>query len=357
VEEKMQIVKAEVTPVELKLRQPVRMAGLPDISQVTAVFIRLETRQGQNAWGCTVAHAGLTGELPQDVIRACRECAALVPDLHPLNIEYSLGELAARVKALPSAMCAFDVAFHDLLGLEAGIPLYRILGGYRDRIQTSVTIPIGPVNESVALANKRANQGFRILKIKGGLDPEEDVRRVQAIHRALPNHTLRLDADGGYTLPQALDVARALDGVLEMVEQPTPAGDLDALCQVKEHGRVRVLADQSVREPGSALRLASEGAAHGLSIKLVTCGGLLGGRQIDSIARAAKLTTMVSCFIEPSLLISAGLSLALSSPNVAYGDLDGCLDLVNDPTMAGFKLEDGWLIAAEVPGLGYTVEF
>ncbi len=352
----MQIVKAEVTPVELNLRHAVRMAGLPEIDRVTSVFVRLETRQGQNAWGCTIAHPGLTGEKPEEVIHLCRECASLAPDLHPMNIEYSLGELSSRLRVTPSVLCAFDLAFHDLLSLEAGMPLYRILGGYRNRIQTSVTIPIGPVTENVAAARERARQGFRILKIKGGLDPEEDVRRVQAIHTALPNHLLRLDADGGYTVQQALDVARALKDVVEMLEQPTPAGDLTGLRQVKKFSPVRVLADQSLREPATALKLAADPCVDGFSIKLVTCGGLRNAAQIDAIARAARLTTMISCFIEPALLVGAGLSLALSSPSVAYGDLDGNLDLLNDPSNACFKLEDGWLVAAEVPGLGYSVE-
>lgn len=352
----MQITKAEVTPVNLKLRHPVRMAGLPAIDRVTSVFVRLETRQGQNAWGCTIAHADLTGESPQDVIQACEECAALAPDLHPTNIEFSLAELASRAQVSPSALCAFDLAFHDLLSLAAKMPLYSLLGGYRNRIQTSVTIPIASVNRNVKLACERANQGFRMLKIKGGLDPEGDVRRVQAINSALPHHVLRLDADGGYSVQQALEVARALEDVLEMLEQPTPAGDLAALRRVKQTSPVPILADQSLRGPASALELSAGGMVDGLSIKLVTCGGLGHARQIDTIARAAKITTMVSCFIEPALLISAGLSLALSSPNVAYCDLDGHLDLTNDPSRAGFKLEDGWLIATDVPGLGYTVD-
>ncbi len=352
----MQITKAEVIPVELQLTKPTRMAGAPDIRQVTAVFVRLETRQGQSGWGCTVAHPDMTGEKPQTVIRDCQECANLAPDLHPINIEYSLDELTRRARASASVLCALDLAFHDLLCQAAGMPLYRILGGYRSRIQTSATVPIGPVAESVDLAEQRASHGFRMLKIKGGLDPDEDVKRVQAIHQALPNHILRLDADAGYTVQQALDVARALENILEMLEQPTPAGDLAALRQVKELSPVPILADQSVKGPASALELATQRAADGLTIKLATCGGLRCARQVDAIARAARMATMVGCYVEPALLIAAGLGLALSSPNVRYGDLDGYLDLGNDPSQAGFTLQDGWLVASEITGLGYTVE-
>ena len=140
-----------------------------------------------------------------------------------------------------------------------------------------------------------------------------------------------------------------------MLEQPTPANDLAALRQVTAHSSIPVLADQSVSGPASALELAANHRANGLSIKLAACGGLQGARQIDAIARAAQMAAMVSCYIEPALLIAAGLSLALSSPNVRYGDLDGCLDLANDPSQAGFQFKDGWLVATDVVGLGYTV--
>jgi L-alanine-DL-glutamate epimerase-like enolase superfamily enzyme len=141
-----------------------------------------------------------------------------------------------------------------------------------------------------------------------------------------------------------------------MLEQPTPAADLDALSQVTGHSRVPILADESLMGPPSALEIASRHAAHGMIIKLATCGGLGCARQVDAIARAAHLDTMVGCINEPALLIAAGLGLALSSPNVRYGDLDGHFDLVDDPTVPGFLFEDGWLIATDVPGLGCTVK-
>ena len=351
----MQITKAEVTPVELRLKRPVRISGIPEITHITAIFIRIETRQGQSAWGCTIAHSGLTGEDPDQVLRSCRACASKVPDLHPMNLEYSLAELSPLVESTPSALCAFDLAFHDLLGLAAGLPLYRLLGGYRNCIPTSITIPLTSLEESVELARECASLGFRILKIKGGQDAELDVRRVQAVRHALPNLALRLDADGGYTVQQALDVARALHTELEMLEQPTPPDDLKGLRQVTEHSPVPILADQSVRGPASALQIASDHCAHGLSVKLTTCGGLRCARQVDAIARAAHLFTMVSCLVEPAMLVAAGLSFALSSPNVQYGDLDGYLHLAEDPSQPGFTLKDGWLIARDVPGLGYSV--
>jgi L-alanine-DL-glutamate epimerase-like enolase superfamily enzyme len=352
----MQISKVEVVPIELDLQKPVQMASLPEIEGITAVFVRMETLQGQSAWGCAVAHPWLTGEEPEDMIRVCQDCAAKVPDLHPLNIEYSLSELQELVVDAPSALCAFDLAYHDLLAFIAGIPLYRLLGGYRNRIQTSATIPIGSVKESVERAQTLAMRGFRILKVKGGMNPEEDVQRIRAIRRILPNFTLRLDPDGGYSVKEALEVAQALDGEIEMLEQPTGKDELNELQEVTKFSPIPILADQCVRQPDSALELAAHHFVDGLSVKLAVCGGIRNAQQIVTIARVAKLTTMISCIIEPALLVAAGLGLALSSPSVQYADLDGHLGLLDDPSIPGFKMEDGWLIAAEVPGIGCGVD-
>lgn len=65
---------------------------------------------------------------------------------------------------------------------------------------------------------------------------------------------------------------------------------------------------------------------------------------------------MVGCVHEPALLIAAGLGFALSSLNVRYGDLDGHFDLLDDPTVPGFRCEEGRLIATDVPGLDCAVE-
>lgn len=355
----MQIRHVDVTPVDLDLRIPYRTAyhTAEPVERITATFIRIETVQGDMAWGCAAFDPHITGESQEAVLAACRRCADRALDLNPLNTEYALSELEPLTVGCPSALCAFDIAFHDLLGLAAGLPLHRLLGGYRDRIPTSITVSVAPVRETVELARHRARQGFRILKLKGGINAEEDVRRVHAVCDALPGLIIRLDADGGYTVQEAIDVARALKGRLEMLEQPvSPAAGVARLRQVAEQSPVPVLADQSAIGARSALEIAGQHAAHGISIKLATCGGILHARQMDALARDTHMTTMVGCVHEPALLIAAELAFALSSPAVRYGDLDGHFDLVNDPTLPRFTLHEGTLIASEAPGLGCIVE-
>jgi L-Ala-D/L-Glu epimerase len=355
----MQISNVEVTPVELSLRLPYRSAyhNEKPVEKIVAIFIRIETRQGETAWGCAAFDPLITGETRESVLAACQRGADRALDLNPLNTEFALSELEPLMASCPSALCAFDIAFHDLLGLATGLPLHRLLGGYRDRIPTSITVSIADLQETVELARNRVRQGFRILKLKGGLDAEGDVRRVRAVCDALPGITVRLDADGGYTGQEAVDVARALEGRLEMLEQPvSPAAGIEALHQVTEHSPVPILADQSAIGAASVLDIAGRHAADGISIKLATCGGVRHARQMDAMARAAHLVTMVGCVHEPALLIAAELAFALSSPAVRYGDLDGHIDLVQDPTLPRFVLQEGMLIAAEVPGLGCTVD-
>jgi L-alanine-DL-glutamate epimerase-like enolase superfamily enzyme len=341
------------------LRVPYRTAYHTEgpVEEISVIFVRIETRQGEVAWGCASFDPAITGETPSDVKDACERCADRTRDLNPLNMAYAMAELEPLAEGCPSAMCAFDIAFHDLLGLATGQPLHRLLGGYRNRIQTSITVSVAPVDETVEMARDRARLGFRILKLKGGLDAAEDVERVRAVCHALPAITVRLDADGGYTVEEAIHVARALDRRIEMLEQPVaPEAGVAALRQVTDQSPVPILADQSVVGAASALAIAGKHAADGISIKLATSGGIGPARQMDAVARAAHLATMVGCVHEPALLIAAELAFALSSPAVRYGDLDGHFDLVGDPTRMGFRREEGWLIATDVPGLGCVVE-
>ena len=347
----MRITSVDYERLDLKLTEPYTIA-YETISRATNIILYLGTDRGLIGLGCAAPDPAVTGETGTDVETAVRTIIA--PALlgqNPLRYAYLLESLETRLQS--SALAMVDLALHDILGKLAGVPLYQLMGGYRDCIATSVTITIVGMEETMRRAAAFIDQGFRIIKVKGGLDVQEDLARLKALRDKYPKLTLRFDGNQGYTLEQALRFVAAahLLGV-EILEQPTPVKEESLMGEVSLGGNIAVMADESLKTLNDAFHLTSNGFTDMINIKLQKVGGLEAGLHINSVARAAQNEVMVGCLDECGLGISAGLHFALSRPNVVYADLDGHLDFVADPFGDLFTLNKGILYPNTTPGLG-----
>jgi L-alanine-DL-glutamate epimerase-like enolase superfamily enzyme len=351
----MKITRVEAGEVRLTLAEPYEIA-YESVREVSNVFVRIETDREFVGFGCAAPNRAITGETADSVLMAIRETVEpAIRGSDALRPAMLLERLRRPLDAHPAARAAVDMALHDIIGKKAGLPLWKLLGGFRNRIRTSITIGILPVEETVQHAKGWVGNGFSALKVKGGIDLDADVERLLRIREEVGGKVeLRFDANQGYTVEQTLDLARrAKRAKLSLIEQPTPRRQPDLLRQVTHAVEVPVMADESLTSLKDAFRLARNHFVDMVNIKLMKVGGIAEALQINAVARAAGLEVMVGCGDESALAIAAGLHFALSRPHVAYADLDGHIGLMNDPARAAVLLRDGCLFPTGKPGIGF----
>jgi muconate cycloisomerase len=271
-----------------------------------------------------------------------------VHDLPPRGLYAGMREAGID----PPAMAAMDIALWDLLGKTAGLPLYRLLGLAKRSVPTSVTIGINPpdvTRERVPDILRRT--GAKCLKIKLGSPQgrEHDKEHFQAAAEAAApfNVSLRVDANGGWTPEEAIEMMRWLaERKVDYVEQPLAEGREDDLPKIFADRPLPIYLDESVRFSQSVPRIADR--CDGVNLKLMKCGGVTEALNIVATARACGLGTMIGCMSESSVAIAAGAALGALFDHI---DLDSHLNLNPDPA-SGAPIVDGAIVPTEEPGHG-----
>jgi L-alanine-DL-glutamate epimerase-like enolase superfamily enzyme len=353
----MKITLVEAWPVSMRLAEPYSIA-YETIDSTTNVFLRIETNSGIIGYGCAAPDKQITGETADGVLESLNDLMGpSIRGSDPLRSAMILERLRATSAVQPSARAAVDMALFDILGKVSGLPLWKLLGGFKDRIRTSVTIGILPENETLERARQWVARGFRSLKLKGGIDVDSDIGRVLKVREVVGKEVeLRFDANQGFSVEESLKfIERTRSARLELIEQPTPKGQPDLLGRVTSGAPIPVMADESLMTLRDAFRIARRGLADMVNVKLMKVGGISESLQINAVARSAGLEVMVGCMDEAALAIAAGLHFALARPNVVYADLDGHFALLDDPSQGAVILRGGTLFPTNRPGLGFDM--
>jgi L-alanine-DL-glutamate epimerase-like enolase superfamily enzyme len=352
----MKIIAIEIWPVDLHLSEPYTIA-YETIEETTNVFLRLETSTGIVGYGCAAPDKEITGETAEIVIQMLNEIIPLIKGDDPLRSARILETLKISLEHYPSTKAAVDMALFDILGKACRTPIWKLLGGFRDCIKTSITIGILPETETIAKARDLVKQGFKSLKLKGGLDVESDIIKTLKVREAVgADIEIRFDANQGYTVEDAIRYfEQTRPAGIEIFEQPTPKDKPKFLGHITQNISIPVMADESLLTLQDAFRLTRDDLIDMVNIKLMKVGGISEAAHINSVAKAAHCEVMIGCGDESALAIAAGLHFALARPNVTYADLDGHIGLIGDPAIGTVILKNGILYPTDKPGLGWSM--
>ncbi len=257
-------------------------------------------------------------------------------------------DACAEIDPLPWALAAVDVALWDRAGWREGAPVAALLSG--------ATAPVVPVNATIGAVDRggaataaaaAAAAGFRCVKLKVGIG--DDAGRVAAVRAAAgPDMDLRLDANGAWTVEEAVRTVEALAPAgLELVEEPVHG--VDALRAVRAAVPVRVAMDETAAVEGA---LAS-GAADAVCLKLGRCGGISGLLAAAELVRATGAEPYVASAFDGPVGIAAALHAASALSGRAAMPACGLATLGLFEGFDGVLPVDAGAIAVPaVPGLG-----
>ncbi|WP_422079539.1 dipeptide epimerase [Ulvibacterium sp.] len=245
------------------------------------------------------------------------------------------------------AICALDLAAHDLYGKLLEKPLYEIWGTKPEHYPiTNYTIGIAEIDKMVAKMKERP---WPLYKIKLGTD--NDVNIVKELRK----HTdaiFRIDANCAWTAEETIYNAPQLrDLGVEFLEQPLKADDWEGMERVMHQSVLPVIADESCIVEADVDKCALH--FNGINIKLTKCGGLTPALRMLEKAREMGLQTMVGCMTESTVGISA---IAQLLPQLDYVDMDGPLLLKEDIADGVIIGEGGNIVFPDLPGSGITLK-
>lgn len=354
----MKIVSIESWKKNLGNKRPYTIA-FKTVDDVDSVFIKITLEDGTYGLGAGNPSQQVTGEsLEQTINTLSEEHVAFLIGKDIRGFYGLLEEVLLRFPATPAARAALDIALYDAFTKYLDVPLSTFLGQKIKHMETSVTIGIKTVEDTLEEAQEYYDMGLRCLKVKTGKGVEEDVARMVKLREVFGQKIkIRIDANQGYDESELLQFHKQTQHLdIELIEQPVKANQIALLKSLPEGLKALIAADESLINPQDAFNLATPPTACGIfNIKLMKTGGIYAAIQIAQIARLGKIDLMWGCNDESAVSISAALHASLCFSNTKYIDLDGSLDLVVDAVSGGFEIKDGWMSVTGKPGLGVTL--
>jgi L-alanine-DL-glutamate epimerase-like enolase superfamily enzyme len=327
-------------------------------SSLPYVITEATSYSGRRGYGEAREATQITGETTESILGIInKQFAPALKGMNPFDIEAIHAAMNEICFGNTAAKSAVDLCVYDLMGQICQQPVCRLLGGkLKSEVQTSKAIGLGKRDAVLQEAKDLVNQGFSILKLKTGIDPEEEIKMIREIRETIgPDIRLKLDANQGWILREALKVIRAVDFCgIEVVEQPLPVSDLKGSAELRKLIDPPVMLDEGIHSPSDVIQIAESGAADMINIKLIKTGGLYPALAVNAVAEAAGMICQIGS-LDTTIGSAAAAHLAMAKNNIRYAEIVGPTRLKKD-VAEGLTIVGGMVRIEDGPGYGIKVD-
>jgi len=350
--------RIEVTPFQIPFATFLRSGQQMHVKKAENVLVRVTADDGTVGIAEANAFAELFGESQASIVHAIRDWIAPRVKGIALSDFERLGQPLDIMRNNNSAKAAVDMAVHDAWARVLGLPMYRMLGGYRDRVPLTWIIGQGTIDEMLEEAGAALDRGFKSFKIKIGLDPAKDVKAIAALRKKLGDETmLYVDANQAYSYADAIWALPRMEahGIV-IVEDPMQNWDVDGRRKLAERVKVPMLGDECATTPAEVKREIDLGILRMINLKTPR-SGYYASRKIVHLAGEAGLACMMGTMLETDVGVLAAAHFAAAFKAFTYpAELTYCFKMEGGLLTTKLQVEDGVLHLSDRPGIGAEID-
>jgi L-alanine-DL-glutamate epimerase-like enolase superfamily enzyme len=359
----MEITGVEAIPVEIDIKPlgenygvAPYVAGYMTQETTPRMVVRVETDEDIVGWGETT-----WGPSPS-VAKAAIE-NVIAPELvgqEVWKIEEFLNAFDYPYTRITPYLGGVEMALWDAFGKHMGAPIHKFLGGKRvDDLSVAYCLGIMDPEKSAEYAKWAYEEGFEVLKTKGGIDPDQDVERLVAMHEAVDGRMkFRLDGNQTMSFEDAVTVGAKLEdeGVyLQYFEQPLRIDNVGGYKRLRQRLRTPIGVNEDAYHPHNIFQLVREDAIDAAVMDIVPMGGLLAAKKGMGVADDAGISVAHHSSFDLGIKTAAVLQFVAASPTINLPPDRVNYSLADDVIDERLAVEDGKMTVPDDTGLGVTV--
>jgi L-alanine-DL-glutamate epimerase-like enolase superfamily enzyme len=324
------------------------------VEEFDATIVEVETDAGISGFGeSTPLGSAYLPAYGPGVRTGLLEIAPALIGMDPRDVGVINRRMDAVLRGHPYVKSAIDVACWDILGQDAGMPIWQLLGG-RQQEDVKLYRAISqeePADMAAKIARYRG-EGYTKFQLKVGGSPDQDILRIRQCRDILePTDILVADANTGWTMHEAARVVAAVRDLDVYIEQPCPS--YEECLVVRRRTALPFVMDEVIDSPATLMRGLSDQAFDAVNLKISKVGGITKARLMRDLCVSAGVAMTIEDTWGGDFVTAAIAHLAQSTPEefvLSSTDFNsyGTLDLAEGAP----KRQNGTMRASDAPGLG-----